>query len=515
MEIFTFGAASGPLAKWPASTQAKYLRRYLSELGAAHVLVENEYFDRDFLSEFVAYYGSSAKGYSNRCKRLHFFTSCALDRRKLRLAVGGSPRVRKALQDAYLGFVVIRPLPGAPFGRTVLKWYPNGGGGRPPRVLESTRSYECHVAGMPLSVDGLAWQQQDTGVGACATIALWSMLHSSAYDDHHAIPTTADITRSANRTAALGSRVFPSLGLRVEQLCEAVKENSLAPILAQGTAALNGRPAFGRDQFAINAASLLRSGYPVLIMGALFNRATHQLVGFHAVCAVGFRDSAMQSPAPGSLVVQDSSVQYYYIHDDNIGPSVRFETAQFGAGGQQVLALVPSTPPPQDPNNPLPDNTADYPYLVPERILAAVHNDVRVSPETLSKSSLKYVNGLLGGLQSALLAQGQAGFGFSIGWHLMKVSQYLDTGLGNVLGGDAKALARVRLELVEFVSPMSLHVGVARVWAAGVPAFDLVMDTTDSHKLPPVFCLVAYSPFVASVAAQIGDPLLGRVVAAR
>ncbi len=138
------------------------------------------------------------------------------------------------MQDGYLGFVVLRPIPTARLGRTVLAWYPDPHERTTPRVTKPSRAYDCHIAGMTLRVNGIAWQQQDTDVSACATVALWSMLHSSAFDAHHAIPTTADITRYAHRTASLGSRVFPSDGLTVEQAGEAIKESGLEPEIVAG-----------------------------------------------------------------------------------------------------------------------------------------------------------------------------------------------------------------------------------------------------------------------------------------
>ncbi len=55
------------------SQQSNYLYKYLKYLGSLTVLVEDNYFDRDFLSEVSAVYCLSAKGYPNVCKRLHFF----------------------------------------------------------------------------------------------------------------------------------------------------------------------------------------------------------------------------------------------------------------------------------------------------------------------------------------------------------------------------------------------------------------------------------------------------------
>lgn len=58
-----FNAADDPLVKLGVDhRQAVYLRHYLADQDAKTVLVEPAYFDRDFLSEFAAFYGVSSRG---------------------------------------------------------------------------------------------------------------------------------------------------------------------------------------------------------------------------------------------------------------------------------------------------------------------------------------------------------------------------------------------------------------------------------------------------------------------
>ena len=116
-----------------------------------------------------------------------------------------------------------------------------------PRILVE-RKYNTQLAGKSLEVSGLGWQQQDTSVGACATIALWTALNSSAFDDHYSIPTTAEITSFANKTASLGSRIFPSEGLTIHQMGEAIKENKLSPVLIGGDIE-NEFSSFSKERF--------------------------------------------------------------------------------------------------------------------------------------------------------------------------------------------------------------------------------------------------------------------------
>ena len=63
LEICRFGDDS--LSKLRGSTQADYLRCYLTDLGAQTVIEEQNYFDRDYLAEFSAFYSTSSKGYIN------------------------------------------------------------------------------------------------------------------------------------------------------------------------------------------------------------------------------------------------------------------------------------------------------------------------------------------------------------------------------------------------------------------------------------------------------------------
>lgn len=212
----SFDDATDPLAALQTFPQGQFLRWYLADLGAQSVLIEEKYFDRDYLSEFAAFYCTSSAGYPNVCQRLHYF-SIAIDRPLLERAVADDDDALRKIHDAYLGFIVRRPIPGTPFGRTVLKWYPEKTPDLP-RVIEPARFYTCHVAGLKLRVRGLAWQQQDDGVGKCATIALWSMLHSSAFDDRHVVPTTAEITQTAHRAGLSAAPLFPSSGLTALQL---------------------------------------------------------------------------------------------------------------------------------------------------------------------------------------------------------------------------------------------------------------------------------------------------------
>ncbi|MES1924169.1 hypothetical protein [Salinisphaera sp. T31B1] len=498
-----FSSSSCPLEALPETRQKQYLKRYLTDLGAKTVLEEPRYFDRDYLSEFAAFYSKSAAGYPNYCKRLHFFSEIDVSRNNIRAAAGGSPVIQKRLQQHYLGFVVIRPIPATPFGRTVLVWYPDNSPNTP-RVTSPARSYSVHVAGIKLSVHGLAWQQQDSGVGACATVGLWSMLHTSALDDHHAIPTTADITRAAHKTASLGSRVFPSEGLRIEQICEAIKENDLSPILLSGDINNSQEHGFSAERFNNSCASFIRSGYPVLIVGRLGS------VGLHAICAVGFRSCAPPPVSVSEFSLQDTLIPNLYIHDDNLGPNVRFKVHDNGPN--RAVELIPdspvstSTPPQADP-------LSGYPSFTPELLLVAAHNDLRASPDTLNRAGIRVASDLAQIVGNFYAQYPGNAYGITLSTRHMILAEYMTRELGHLLRAQRKTLGRVRLALHEQVQPMSLHLGIVRVGLTnGTPLADVLYDTTDSDRNHSAFAFVFYQKDVGAflnAMAQVGQLHIG------
>lgn len=484
-----------PLTSLPKSAQRDYLIEYLADLNAVTVLKEQYYFDRDYLEEFSSFYSTSSRGYQNICSRLHFF-SRSVDRRLVASAAGGSERARAVLQDAYLGFVVIRPIGSAPFGRTVMRWYDDP---TPltPRVVEPSRPYVCHLAGIKLTVKGLAWQQQDSGVGACATIALWTMLHSIAFDDYHAIPTTSDITRFAHRTASLGQRVFPSRGLTLWQMCEAIKESGLAPIVCEGDVQLAGtRTGFSRARFASYCASLIRSGYPVLLGGELDG------VEGHAICCVGFRDTSPPVPTPNKTELQDQNIRYVYIHDDNLGPNVRFEILD-GNSSSKPVRLKASAPPPQSHRRSrLSDPTAKYPHFTPDCIVAAVHDGLRASPDEIHAAALRVGHFMRYEINAGRKAKNR--FGLTVSAKFRKLADYVGKELETTLKGRPVILRRTRLALWEKVLPMSLHIGITRIGWGPLPLIDVLYDTTDTEQNTRAFCHVVYDASMAMHAARTG-----------
>ncbi|MBX9609840.1 MAG: hypothetical protein K2Y51_26785 [Gammaproteobacteria bacterium] len=322
-------------------------------------------------------------------------------------------------------------------------------------------------------------------------MGLWSVLHSSAFDDHHSIPTTADITRSAHKTASLGSRVFPSNGLTTHQLAEAIKENHLAPIVLHGDSGkripLVNKPGFSRSYFASSCAAFIRSGYPILLGGLLEN------CGPHAVCAVGFREPTIPHSTHSAVELADGYVEHVYIHDDNLGPSVRFRIEENPTN--QVAVLVADPPPPRNGGN-AQGPTVTYDRFLPCEIIAAVHDNLRLSPDALFDFGRDVARGLYDVAKQSRTATGQPppeSIWYSA--RFLKLSRYLSDELPKAALMQSKIVAAARLALCERIAPMSLHIGVVRIALSGAdPIVDFLFDTTDGDRDPQIYAHVCYQP---------------------
>ena len=444
--------------------QGQYLINYLGGLGAKSILIEPNYFDRDYLAEFSAFYSTSAYGYKNICQRIHFFSNGTINRELFEKATGDDRDSIKTLNGGYLGFCVLRPIQ-ACFGKTVLKWYPNKDQNSQRIIVK--RNYTCHVAGVELSIEGLAWQQQDTGVGACATIALWSALQSSAFDDFHSIPTTAEITKLANKTASLGARTFPSEGLRDFQLYEAIKELKLSPMVQHGNVLKN--PCFTKERLMSSIASYIRSGFPVIILGDLMIDSEKQ--GSHAICCVGFRNLSLPAPSQ-PVILEDSLNEILYIHDDNIGPNARFKITE----EDQFSILHPEAP------NYNADKQKTKYRIIPRTLVVATHNDIRTSPKQLYSTGFYFIS-VLYQILSKILNIRMDDFHLSLSTRFIKLTDYIHGELGRLLKSNKSSLSKHRLYLWEKVRPMSAHIGLVRIGLArsSIPLLDVLYDTTDSN----------------------------------
>ena len=316
------------IARQLTKLHCEYFREYFDALRARTIVVERGYVDRDFLEDFAAYYVRCFPSYRKTCTRLHFFARPFSLRAFRRLVRGElAPLTITQLQQDYLGFVVVKPLPRTVIGRTCLRTYAHANGRR---QFPATRDYEPNLFGVPLKVSTLAFQEQDSVVAACATSALWSAFQSTGRLFNHPIPSPVEITKAATRGLALASRVFPNHGLTVEEMAHAIQD-----------VGLDALPVNVYDDATLTSTlyAYLMAEIPVVLGVSLYSTeaagpARH--IDDHAVTVTGF-SLGKTCPAPmNGLLLEAGRIDKIYVHDDQVGPFSRMVL-----DGQKVI--VPQT----------------------------------------------------------------------------------------------------------------------------------------------------------------------------
>jgi len=298
--------------------QVEYLESYFATIKPVTMVVEQEYIDRDFLEDYSAYYVRCFSPYSRFCKRILFFSESFTESDFMALLKGTvSPLTIQILKESFLGFMVLKPLPFSVIGRTCLKTFKDNG----ERTYPINRKYFAHLCGIELVVESLAFQEQDSVAGACATTALWSAFHATSRKFQHAMPSPFEITRAATTTGFNASRTFPNAeGLSIQEMAQAVRSVGLEPHTVAAGDEATVKSAIYAYQFA---------GIPILLAVELWDiePAEPKIVAGHAMAITGF--GVQGTPAipvgPTKMLDESSRINRIYVHDDGLGPFARME----------------------------------------------------------------------------------------------------------------------------------------------------------------------------------------------
>lgn len=462
--------------------QLHQLFAYAHELGCQCVAIETQHIDRDFMEDFASFYSRCLKPYSNRCKRVHFFasnakqTEAAIDHLK-NSALGMKrddykARCRDFSRQHYLGFSVIKPLDGTPIGRTVLS-APKHIDGEFLNYLCS-RDYQVHLSGVELTVTGLAFQQQDIGVSACATTATWSSLQMLQAHEMIAAPTPAQITTFATQRSMATGRAMPSDGLTVDQICQAIQAVGIAPYYAK----VRKKPHVAKASLFTS----IRSGIaPILIVSDMHdNQHGVTVVGmrikkkheFHAI-RVDHHLSAVDEAAIGTIDDLSADLVGLYVHDDRVGPYSYAEWNQVADQGYGMIRLV------------------DGPWIV-TGILTPMYPKVRLPLSGLRKMAIVAADkaGSIFDLFSNINTSGGDADSnrpsVRIDHWIEREFRYLERCfIGEI---PVSAEAKRRLSLI----PLPRYIGVIRLSSEEFDTLDLLVDTTCTVKNPNFLCVIPH-----------------------
>jgi len=183
------------------------------ELGVVCIVKEPRYIDGDWRSQLARFYNGAFRRFPSVCHRLHFFTS----------PVDQDVKDLSSMQAAYRGYTVLRPLPVAPVGRTMIA--------PPPALSKAVRcegDETVDLFGWPCTIRAMPFISQDTQLLRCAHAALWMVMRhaSMVHDQPRRLP--GDIYDAALGGVVVG-RQLPSDGLSPHQLLSAMFTMGLSP----------------------------------------------------------------------------------------------------------------------------------------------------------------------------------------------------------------------------------------------------------------------------------------------
>lgn len=453
-----------------AQRQLRYIDGYVRDpaLGCKTVVVEDHYIDRDHMEDHSVFYSKSLYPYPNSCLRVHFFSlkkkplEAELRRlREVRAERDGkevfADECAKFSKKNYLGFTVIKPLPGCPVGRTVLRCLPENSGKGHTRKFKCAFDYDTHLLGVRLTVNGLAFQQQDVGVSACATTALWSSLQRARHLEQGASATPAQITMHASQFTLPFGRPMPSEGLSLDQMCIAVQ-------------ALGYSPTVHKAEYFDETRSLLFSSVssgmsPVLIIKQIADVETPDFDKDvrHAVAAVGIgvATASEQSESP-AIKHRSMDLKAVYVHDDREGPYLKGTVQQHG----ESLHL----------HFDLPEKRAETWVLT--HILIPLHVKIRLSFAQLHAAGWALVTRAQSwALSGKAMDAPQEADKTNTVWRsrIFRSTAYLEDLLGKQ-GNSAKVDS-----LCRFVR-LPRYLGVIRIQSSGLDPFDVLLDTTSTER---------------------------------
>ena len=273
--------------------------RHLKVLGAMSYVCEEPYIDRDYSADYLHFYARTFRTHDRHCKRIHFFSEDVTSILRQTRSTVHLSRFREIARTSYCGFCVVRPLPTAPIGRTVLQARLRGR-----QDMEATvtcpAGFNANLFGVDMEVTGVAYLQQDSRVGACAQVSIWTgMRHMHARHGYDWV-SVADITKLATPTAPEEAASLPAGSdfLTAERMLRAIDEAGYQPLC------------FHPPHIARAILPYVESGIPVILGLNIGGK-----IG-HTVTVIGRVFAKQDQPTATAI----DYIPAYIVHDDQGGP---------------------------------------------------------------------------------------------------------------------------------------------------------------------------------------------------
>lgn len=315
---------------------------------AKTLIVERDYFDLDYRSEFTATHETSFATRDPTAKRLHFFADSAPP------GVVSLFELTRSLADSYLGYAILRPqYPGA-IGRSIIS--PRGSssansnvqlvenpltGSRLESRIRTAVTEFVELFGVPLKAVGVPFMEQDGHLLRCAHVSAWICHFTAVQRGRVARRASAAFHQAEDETGSYG-RQYPSSGISTQVLSRMLRKLDLPPEIIDLARLSDVREEFkwyDRNQFIEACESLselemqkawfvenltasvcryLNSGIPVILADDA-NEHTRVVCGY--IRNSGRRlDAPLVSNPKYSRAISSSGVGAFILQDDGARP---------------------------------------------------------------------------------------------------------------------------------------------------------------------------------------------------
>jgi len=263
----------------------------------AETAVIEPYISTDWNSEYSAIYSRTFPNIRMVCQRIHFFGKD--------IGEGDLYDISKELEDAYLGYTVVRPLQAFRVGDTVLKSPCSIATKDGIELVHCQEKYDVSLLGHCLEVRGMPFIQQDTTVAVCAEADLWMVARYLNKRGEIGRYRPAEITRLANATITTGPG---REGLFELQMMDALRQMGLNPVTLYPTDASEAK-AF--------IYTCIESELPIItgIPGHVFVVIGHDYYQEHMRFGVGLKSIS-------------DMVNAFIVHDDARGPYLKMNVGK-------------------------------------------------------------------------------------------------------------------------------------------------------------------------------------------
>ncbi len=277
-----------PFEQVREKTQLRQLNSRLEDLGNLTLLVEYEYVESSYLRDFEDYYGGCFYDYSRKSMRIHFLKG-SFNNKAIEAHIQ-SINIDDQLQAAYLGYLVINPIPDAFIGRSCLDFnrLSNDDGKKQADTCILSFLNSVNLFGISLHLDGVPFIEQDKVTSACASSALWVMLKALNKES-----SNTGSTPSPSKITQIAKGNIPNEG-----------EHGLTiPMMINAVETMGYRCKSSKHIDPTDIKMYLEAGFPV-VLGLKVKSYPED--AYHAVCIIGY----LCDPNRGDTFI---------VHDDQRG----------------------------------------------------------------------------------------------------------------------------------------------------------------------------------------------------